>query len=637
MSAPTNYGDSRFDSAMSLPLPSSSQLSSTNTSAQHIAATPDDPHSGPWSRFNTRLGYDQAPACRHTEGPTALPDDIDDHASHAPRGYHPHGLEESIASIESRLCLPTYDSSTATTYSSPPSPPLPRPWAAASSATAPSTVSTSKYFESPNIYCGQCGVEFTGVYRRGNLKRHVRQKHTGTKGGPYTCEADGCYRVFARQDARLKHARKHHPGLHPEPVQRRQGHERELTTSQTAQDGAVPSYHSRSNPVLIQSRPNPEAQSSMSPLVAFHTALPSSLDVSSAQWHSVPPQPLTSANRGPSTSYTHGSSTVASSLVFDVGQWLPTPPQISLREGNLGHDARQKLQQEVTSIEVEELPRAARVVFASLHAILDLDTYSRLCDITFARWERLLEQLRNEQYVSPYSLPHHDLTLSSSDAYPVYAKVVEDLYAVIHAIDSGAIDTASEASTAYSASRCRPSHGHQSASRGHEHGISTSGLGARAGLPANNGSKPIGRRASQPNGPGNNAKIIKGTKSKKSEFREVDCPEHKHYMMHRTPQSPTFPPCQGCRETVMAQVRSHLNRVIGHRDFDFVKQCSRCKMDFLDRATFANHDAANTCKHQAQSRRDIRVPWARLYLARYPEATRVPSPCMCLCFIYHLQ
>jgi hypothetical protein len=71
------------------------------------------------------------------------------------------------------------------------------------------------------ISCGQCGTHFTGSYRRGNLARHVRNKHGQVKGS-YTCRALDCLRTFRRQDARLKHERKAHPELDHLPLQPRQ-------------------------------------------------------------------------------------------------------------------------------------------------------------------------------------------------------------------------------------------------------------------------------------------------------------------------------------------------------------------------------------------------------------------------------
>lgn len=64
-----------------------------------------------------------------------------------------------------------------------------------------------------------CDAMFTGEYRKGNRQRHIRLKHGTMK--QYPCEAGGCARVFRRQDARLKHYRKHHNDLAPAPIHRR--------------------------------------------------------------------------------------------------------------------------------------------------------------------------------------------------------------------------------------------------------------------------------------------------------------------------------------------------------------------------------------------------------------------------------
>lgn len=52
-----------------------------------------------------------------------------------------------------------------------------------------------------------CSVIFTGVYRRSNFRRHKRLKHTVVV---YPCGVNECLKTFNRQDARLKHQRKHH-------------------------------------------------------------------------------------------------------------------------------------------------------------------------------------------------------------------------------------------------------------------------------------------------------------------------------------------------------------------------------------------------------------------------------------------
>lgn len=61
-----------------------------------------------------------------------------------------------------------------------------------------------------------CGAQFTGLYRRGNQRRHFRLLHNTVV---YPCGVPGCCKTFNRQDARLKHHRKHHayelPSLKP--------------------------------------------------------------------------------------------------------------------------------------------------------------------------------------------------------------------------------------------------------------------------------------------------------------------------------------------------------------------------------------------------------------------------------------
>jgi hypothetical protein len=92
----------------------------------------------------------------------------------------------------------------------------------------------------------------------------------------------------------------------------------------------------------------------------------------------------------------------------------------------------------------------------------------------------------------------------------------------------------------------------------------------------------------------------------------------------------TLPPCNGCRAASMSQVRGHLNpsRTGTHGGYPaFVRQCSRCKDDFIDEETYNSHKTANSCAFQSQSRLQIQIPWARQYLKLFPNATRVPLPC----------
>ncbi|KAH7085725.1 hypothetical protein BKA63DRAFT_25279 [Paraphoma chrysanthemicola] len=59
---------------------------------------------------------------------------------------------------------------------------------------------------------GGCQAMYSGKYRRGTLLRHMRLKH-GLEEREYPCEQLRCEKSFKRQDARLKHYRKHHRHL----------------------------------------------------------------------------------------------------------------------------------------------------------------------------------------------------------------------------------------------------------------------------------------------------------------------------------------------------------------------------------------------------------------------------------------
>ncbi|KAF1837576.1 hypothetical protein BDW02DRAFT_577023 [Decorospora gaudefroyi] len=66
-----------------------------------------------------------------------------------------------------------------------------------------------------------CGISFTGLYGKSNLHRHQRLKKCHVEGQDeqqYECKAAGCSKRYKRQDARVKHYRKHHPELAPGPV-----------------------------------------------------------------------------------------------------------------------------------------------------------------------------------------------------------------------------------------------------------------------------------------------------------------------------------------------------------------------------------------------------------------------------------
>ncbi|KAF2034871.1 hypothetical protein EK21DRAFT_84991 [Setomelanomma holmii] len=76
---------------------------------------------------------------------------------------------------------------------------------------------TPSHVDQP-LACQDCGNEFSGEYRRGNLQRHMRLKHSLQE---RLCPCEVCGKVFQRQDARLKHYRNRHPALSTAPARPR--------------------------------------------------------------------------------------------------------------------------------------------------------------------------------------------------------------------------------------------------------------------------------------------------------------------------------------------------------------------------------------------------------------------------------
>jgi hypothetical protein len=240
---------------------------------------------------------------------------------HAPNplDYTTQALAGPFSPIEP---FPPYTSATPTSCASPLSAPSPHQWPTASSATTYSTLPTSRYSGNGSISCEECGQEFTGAWGRGNLKRHVREKHGLENGGPYTCIAEGCFRVFQRTDAVLKHARRKHPELNLPPVQRRRGTEHDT------------------NPSLDE------------------------------------------------------SAHISQDSTRSVGEWLQA------EHGYIGNHTSMVQHEVDPSAGVEQLPRAANCVFRTLHTKLRPSDYSRICDSFFSRWESIVQQLHDNQYVS---------------------------------------------------------------------------------------------------------------------------------------------------------------------------------------------------------------------------------------------
>lgn len=206
------------------------------------------------------------------------------------------------------------------------------------------------------------------------------------------------------------------------------------------------------------------------------------------------------------------------------------------------------------------------------------------------------------------------------DVYNVYSKALEDLNSVVNAIDSGAISPTNPDDPDAASHTRQPQHSQQSGYRVKKNG----GPGKSASMTSSvdRGAKSSRGRMAQGSGSRSKVKVAKSSGGNPDQ-RRVDCPEHKHHTMNNLSGPPA---CRGCRHKNMSQVRSHLVRV-GHRDYRFVRQCLRCKTDFVDLEAYDLHKAQNTCQNNTQKRMDIVTPWARLYLAQYPTATAVPIPC----------
>ncbi|KAF2472155.1 uncharacterized protein BDR25DRAFT_18865 [Lindgomyces ingoldianus] len=73
----------------------------------------------------------------------------------------------------------------------------------------------------PPVACGICGSTFNGLYRNGNLKRHIRQMHADSVEVKPEKVCRACGKVFNRADARRKHEWKKHHFSDAKPNKRR--------------------------------------------------------------------------------------------------------------------------------------------------------------------------------------------------------------------------------------------------------------------------------------------------------------------------------------------------------------------------------------------------------------------------------
>lgn len=121
---------------------------------------------------------------------------------------------------------------------------------------------------------------------------------------------------------------------------------------------------------------------------------------------------------------------------------------------------------------------------------------------------------------------------------------------------------------------------------------------------------------------------IKQHGASKPQFRAIDCPYYKCWLLYFRDRFP--PPCNGCSERFMSQVRNHIGRAHVAQEggmLTFYKHCVRCKENFVETQSWSDHASRNACAHVAESRGDPVIPWAKLYLKLHPGVTEIPTPC----------
>ena len=201
--------------------------------------------------------------------------------------------------------------------------------------------------------------------------------------------------------------------------------------------------------------------------------------------------------------------------------------------------------------------------------------------------------------------------------------MLADIHAVVQAVEC---DSASDAcGVGPSAFYSRAPHSQRAEPRGN----GSLGLGSGTATSGNRVSKPNGRKSSVARGSGKQVLTTLAEQKVTTGGPKVDCPVYMHHFVRGT-----TPPCSGCREGCMAHVRAHLQttgRAVGTHAVHpaFIKQCSRCKKDFIDEIAYNTHPVLDGCDSHPQHRGQIEVPWARLYLTLYPNESRVPLPCKC--------
>lgn len=267
--------------------------------------------------------------------------------------------------------------------------------------------------------------------------------------------------------------------------------------------------------------------------------------------------------------------------------------------------------------QLQALPPHGQRLIQGLKAELDPTVHLRLWTDFFNRWEDILDVLQSRRY-GYLQIEILKANVARSKSYHLFAPVLD-------VIRRSAQLPPADLSEAVSSEAQRPS----TACLPQE---STTSTKKRAS--SNNQSKSVRKRLKQgsnPSGEFNEEVQVKlHNETKEKTQRRVDCIIHKHYLMNGKPQ---LCPCHGFGAKTMAELRIHLDPKKRKRRGDhgglmtLLKVCAGCKEDVVDKEVWAWHKA-HRCSYKTQSRADtIEARWARLYLARYPNEFRIPSPC----------
>jgi hypothetical protein len=400
MSTSSYYnGDRRIESALGPPvLPyNHSTRHEIKAKLQPIAMS----HLAPWSQVNTRTRVSH-PSSSINSILTSFQLEYDDTSVYESPSWRANVYEQSDFTQRGPPISAddlANDTPTAPRCTSPLCAPLLSPPVVASTLAVARNLHAAPAPDGNTICCGQCHAKFTGVYRRGNLARHVRLKHSKAKGGSYICTIAGCNKTFARQDARLKHARKHHPGLYSEPVQRGSGHQRYTNTSQPHYYDASTCYR-QPNALPIRAIQGSEIGLAGAPSSMEHTDLLPASAPDEVNWSHVSSKATsasTSTEQGGSMSDLCGGSTVTDPISY-VGQWLQPPsrrPDHERDRAGLSHEVCTTMYHDDNSD--LELPHSARTVLCRLHAELGTTGYMAHMEGFITRWESIVQHMRNKK------------------------------------------------------------------------------------------------------------------------------------------------------------------------------------------------------------------------------------------------